>query len=466
MMRVLAVCCLVLAACEGDPTTLTLEQLQDPDTCMDCHPKHYEEWSASMHAYASDDPVFLAMNKRGQRETNNALGTFCVSCHAPMAVATELTTGIDFDPATLPKSMKGVTCYFCHNVDKLVDDHNNGLQVALDTTMRGGVKNPTGNSAHGVKYDPMMDSDINDSAMCGSCHDVVTPKGVHLERTFAEWKTTFFADEDPRLHLTCGSCHMRSFDDVVADDPDANVPLRTGGRHRHTFAAIDQAMTPWPGMALNAEHLQQDLDAAVDLIGPKPLGGFAKGGICVPPDGTITVRLDTIGVGHAFPSGAAQDRRAWLEVIAYDASNQIVFQSGVVADGEDPPALRTANFAGFWDATWKDAAKTQEAHFFWDVEVVDSKLLLPPVTLDPNDPRFDHSATSTFNVGGAITNQIDRIEARMRIRPFAFAVLDELIASGDLDPSIRTKLPTLEMAGTRSTWTRATKDPVTACNLF
>ena len=27
------------------------------------------------------------MNKRGQRETNGALGTFCLKCHAPMAVA-------------------------------------------------------------------------------------------------------------------------------------------------------------------------------------------------------------------------------------------------------------------------------------------------------------------------------------------------------------------------------------------
>ena len=40
-----------------------------------------------MHAYAADDPVFVAMNKRGQRETNGELGTFCVKCHAPMAVA-------------------------------------------------------------------------------------------------------------------------------------------------------------------------------------------------------------------------------------------------------------------------------------------------------------------------------------------------------------------------------------------
>ena len=36
---------------------------------------------------AMDDPVFIAMNKKGQRETNGALGTFCVNCHAPMAAS-------------------------------------------------------------------------------------------------------------------------------------------------------------------------------------------------------------------------------------------------------------------------------------------------------------------------------------------------------------------------------------------
>src|SRR5687768_13395993 len=65
---------------------LTREALQDPQSCAGCHPDHYREWSGSMHAFAGVDPVFLALNKRMQRETNGALGNFCVQCHAPMAV--------------------------------------------------------------------------------------------------------------------------------------------------------------------------------------------------------------------------------------------------------------------------------------------------------------------------------------------------------------------------------------------
>ena len=65
---------------------LSREELLNPETCKSCHPKHYREWASSMHAYAAKDPVFLAMNQRGQRETKGKLGDFCVNCHAPMAV--------------------------------------------------------------------------------------------------------------------------------------------------------------------------------------------------------------------------------------------------------------------------------------------------------------------------------------------------------------------------------------------
>ena len=245
-MKHLVALAIAIGACGGD-NHLPIAELQDPTTCMECHPKHYQQWSGSMHAYASDDPVFVAMNKRGQRETNNQLGTFCVQCHAPVAVALGTTDGTNFDPTTLPKSQKGVTCYFCHNIAKVADTHNNGLQLALDQTMRGGVSDPVSSPAHRSSYDKLMDSDSNQSELCGSCHDVVTPRGVALERTFQEWQTTFFAQHDPEHHLSCGACHMRSSTDVIADAPGLSVKSRTRGFHEHLWPGIDQALTAFPG---------------------------------------------------------------------------------------------------------------------------------------------------------------------------------------------------------------------------
>jgi hypothetical protein len=70
----------------------------DPETCRTCHQDQYSEWAASMHAHAAEDPVFIAMNRRGQEETAGALGDFCVRCHAPMAVREGRTVdGLNLD---------------------------------------------------------------------------------------------------------------------------------------------------------------------------------------------------------------------------------------------------------------------------------------------------------------------------------------------------------------------------------
>jgi hypothetical protein len=184
------------------------------------------------------------------------------------------------------------------------------------------------------------------------------------------------------------------------------------------------------------------------------------------PNGDITVRMDTIGTGHSWPSGAAHDRRAWLEVTAYDAAGNVLFTHGVTPDGMDPIDDPSTPNTAFYDRTFADAAKTTPAHFFWDVQAETVGLLRPPVTLDPTDPRFDHSSTATFHLGGTIANMVDKIDARIRIRPFPFEMLDQLIASGDLDASFRAKIPTLDIEGTMREWTRATMDINSRCNPF
>jgi nitrate/TMAO reductase-like tetraheme cytochrome c subunit len=462
-----ALAAIAAAAC-GDGPVRSIAELQDPQTCKECHPKHFDQWSGSMHAYASDDPVFVAMNQRGQRETNGSLGTFCVQCHAPMAVQLGLTTGANFDPAQLPPIARGITCYFCHNAKAVTADHNNGVVLANDQTMRGGVTDPVSSPAHHSSYDTLMDSDKNQSEICGSCHDVVTPRGVELERTFAEWKTTIFASTIARQHLSCGDCHMRSSTGVIADAPGLDVKSRAAGFHEHLWPGIDQALTAFPQLEEQAAAIKRDLDPAVVIVGPAPFASNVQpGGICLDPPGTLTVRVDSIGTGHKWPTGAAQDRRAWLEMIATDADGKVVTSSGVVADGEDPPERTRIDEADdmhlthMWDSAFKDDGSP--AHFFWDIAQVRSELLRAPITLDKNSPDFDHSSKARFDVGPAFTS-IETITARIRIRPLSYALLDDLVGSGDLAPAVAGQLRTLEIFGAQSTWNRATKGTGAAMN--
>src|SRR5262245_50640383 len=122
-------------------STLPRAELIKPETCQECHADHYREWSGSMHAYSADDPVFRAMNRRGQEETQGALGDFCVRCHAPMALHEAATTdGLNLDD--VPAELHGVTCYFCHDAVRVTDTHNAPIELADDTTLRGGIGDP------------------------------------------------------------------------------------------------------------------------------------------------------------------------------------------------------------------------------------------------------------------------------------------------------------------------------------
>jgi hypothetical protein len=82
------------------------------------------------------------------------------------------------------------------------------------------------------------------------------------------------------------------------------------GRREHTFAGVDVALTPWPGRDLQLAAIRRDLSA---VLLPR---------LCVLPvdGGRIDYRLDNVGAGHMFPSGATADRRAWIEIVAYDAA--------------------------------------------------------------------------------------------------------------------------------------------------
>ncbi|HTV22447.1 MAG TPA: multiheme c-type cytochrome, partial [Polyangiaceae bacterium] len=201
-----------------------------------------------MHAYASYDPLFLAMNRRAQEETAGQLGDFCVSCHAPVAVALGLTSdGLNLD--TLPASTQGVGCFACHGIEGLEGDHNGDVRFATDGTLRGGLADPRAGAPHVTAYSELFDADRPESsALCGACHDVVLPAGLELERTHQEWTESAFAPArapSPAAVLTCSGCHMPE-----TNEPTVAAGVTRGeprlGMHDHTTPAVDIALTPFP----------------------------------------------------------------------------------------------------------------------------------------------------------------------------------------------------------------------------
>src|SRR5262249_3487868 len=160
------------------------------------------------------------------------LGSFCVNCHAPMAVH-ENQTKNGLNLATLDAKYKGVTCFFCHTVDGVLGDHNDALHLANDAVMRGPFGDPVANAAPPAGYSALHDRDHLDSGQLGgACHDVVNPNGVAIERTYDEWKNHTVFSQSPGGD-TCGQCHMHQSNTQV---PVAQAPgVSPRFYHGHDF---------------------------------------------------------------------------------------------------------------------------------------------------------------------------------------------------------------------------------------
>jgi hypothetical protein len=446
----------------GSERSLSQEQLRDPESCKGCHTTHYRQWSGSMHAYASYDPVFQAMNRRAQEETSGALGDFCVRCHAPVATELGLTAdGLNLD--LLPAAVQGVGCFACHSVDAIDDDHNGALRLATDGILRGGIQQPLAGAPHAAAYSELLDGEqAQSSLLCGACHDVVLPGGLELERTYQEWAHSVFGPErnagtanagDASL-LTCAGCHL----------PQTNEPtvapgvLRSAagsaprpGMHDHTMPAVDVALSPFPqtadvafNRAVESEH-QSRVRALLDTsLGVEICVQLLPG-----QSSAVFVTLENASAGHSFPSGAAQDRRAWVALRAL-RGDQLLFESGQVAPGEPVARLEDENLWLFMDRIFDE--NDQPTTHFWNARRIESSLIPAATTFDPAARDFlNNHVTRRYprSRDVAIAGVPDRVEVLVRMSPIGLEILEDLNRSGHLASEVIAAAPTFDLIPNR-----------------
>jgi hypothetical protein len=200
----------------------------------------------------------------------------------------------------------------------------------------------------------------------------VTPAGVELERTYKEYVSTVFAHQDDAFQ-SCQDCHMESLPsrEVVA----VYDGVRARARHSHLFPAVDVPLTPFP-------HREAMVTAVERLALPQSIGYFAVETSTMDAR-VISVKFET-QAGHAQPSGAAQDRRMWLEVRAFNADRSLRYESGAIDDGEleevpegmpghDPDLCMMRD--RLFDSDDPDDPDRREVHMFWEARDVESALV-------------------------------------------------------------------------------------------
>jgi hypothetical protein len=227
---------------------------------------------------------------------------------------------------------------------------------------------------------------------------------------------------------------MDGSEGLAADYP--GVPLRPEV-HDHSMVGVDQALTTFPN--------QTDQAAAI----ANQLLTTASNRLCVMPDLNDTVAmvtLDNVAVGHDFPSGASQDRRAWVEVIAY-LNGQQIYSSGSVPDDQAVGVNPDPDLWLFSDTTLD--ANGKPTHDFWSVARNTSVELPPSVTNDASNPLYYHSRSKSYRIVG---QQADKVTARVQMRPIGLEIIDDLVSTGDLDAKYRALIPLYTLQGTVWEW--------------
>ena len=192
------------------------------NTCGSCHPRQYEQWAVSQHAYAQISPVYMAMQRTINAQTSSTNGDFCIRCHTQVGMnkgESPFISNLDRHPA----SSEGITCVVCHRLSQPygkvsgrvaletgdltapVYGPTDGevLQATIDSS--GGTLTPdpdkSGRKIHGevrsFEY-------IGESGFCGVCHDVNLFNGFRLEEAFSDYKQSPAAENG----VSCQDCHM------------------------------------------------------------------------------------------------------------------------------------------------------------------------------------------------------------------------------------------------------------------
>ncbi|MEM9643561.1 MAG: multiheme c-type cytochrome [Planctomycetota bacterium] len=195
------------------------------ESCRVCHPKQYEEWSVSSHAYAAISPMFNRFEQAMTEYTQGTVGAFCVRCHTPVGTQLKYPRAASILEAP-PVVREGVTCIACHRVnehygrsngDRRIEPGNihqpvnggyggSGVAEAVARAKELKLKPHPGQTGPGQNMHASANffAPITNSDICTSCHQVAVHPGIWLEVVHAQYR----AGPAAARGVNCQDCHM------------------------------------------------------------------------------------------------------------------------------------------------------------------------------------------------------------------------------------------------------------------
>ena len=312
-------------------------EMQSASECKDCHPRQYEEWRTSRHAYAAKSPVFDAMALKAFRDSSGEVGTFCTGCHSIQGTLEGEPGDTQADERS-EFSREGITCDVCHTAtEHAIPIGNTSLFFDTEGPKQGPFETSANDGHAGMQSDFVTSPEL-----CGSCHDVFNFPGLRIEEAYTEYLSSPAAEQG----LRCQDCHMGPEPGVPAErewGPSASVSGKTYPDREmssHLFVGPDYSLLddfPYEddleaSAAWQAEYLtmvQTLLENSVQISG---LSAQESG-----DELQITVELENLTPGHNVPTGFTSERQLWIELQVIDSSGEVVASSGLLDSYGDLP---------------------------------------------------------------------------------------------------------------------------------
>ncbi len=300
----------------------SLDEFTPAERCGYCHPDQHGHWVGSMHGNAFRDPLFQAVWKEASRE-EPATARACAGCHTPIGSATEqVWIREDGEIVIHPFAEEGVSCDFCHSVERLVVLEKGGDPREAGWMLDpGGPKRGPYADAFSTFHETAFSFVHTQSEFCGVCHNVFHPvSGAAIARTYAEWKGSVYAREE----IHCQDCHMVPPDVAATVAETLTKPVVTGvtssfGTERtpyfeHNFTGANVAV---PALLRHAQ-VASDAEARLKTAATVELSVPASG----QPgrEMTVEVRVRNRAAGHNLPTSMSELRQMWLQVALTDRS--------------------------------------------------------------------------------------------------------------------------------------------------
>ena len=334
-----------------------------PETCAECHPQQFEEWTGSMHALAFKDPVYQGELNKAVKAVGHDIARQCEGCHSPVGVVTGQVKGPGLTGLN-SIALNGVSCDICHSVKS-----HTGWQTPYHQPENGSfVMSPGKETADGVvltKYGPYKPGEDcgegfhecveqplhKTTELCANCHQVHHYEShTPLESTYREWKDGPYSVKN----IACQDCHMVDYDTFVRSADEFKKPER--GEFRHYFNGanfllyylLEQAAKKGGDEALAAnahnkfEMAVSRLKAAAEV---EVLPIYRDNKLA-----ELKVRVHNKRAGHNLPTSLTNIRQIWLEMTVKDQSGKVIMTTGTVGkDGELPAEARLFNSDGMGD---------------------------------------------------------------------------------------------------------------------